>query len=208
MAYDDQAFRRFFERFGGEEWFRRTIFVFVADHVSSEKFAEKTRAYPGNMHILGFMYTPDGALRGEVTEVTQQLDLMPTLLGLTGNREPYFAFGRDVLNESQRPRWSVSYNGQFRALTDGGILTLDDAGNPLGFTPAVSATPATSDGPVPATSDETSPATSAECAPAGTGDSDPAAAGAPAADSLVRRFQALVQQYYGRIAQKNYTVHD
>ena len=111
VAYDDRAFRLFFQRFGGEEWFRRTIFVFVADHVSSEKFAEETRSYPGNMHIIGFIYTPDGALRGEVGEITQQLDIMPTLLGLTGNREPYFAFGRDVLNEPQRPRWSVSYDG-------------------------------------------------------------------------------------------------
>lgn len=167
VAYDDQAFRRFFERFAGEEWFQRTIFVFVADHVSSEKFAEATRTYPGNMHILGFMYTPDGALRGEVTEITQQLDLMPTLLGLTGNREPYFAFGRDVLNEPLRPSWSVSYDGQFRALTDDGTLTLDDAGATVGPTPAT-----------------------------------------PAADSLDRSFRALVQQYYGRIAQKNYTVHD
>jgi len=66
VAYDDRAFRLFFQRFGGEEWFRRTIFVFVADHVSSEKFAEETRSYPGNMHIIGFIYTPDGALRGEV----------------------------------------------------------------------------------------------------------------------------------------------
>ncbi|WP_346701479.1 LTA synthase family protein [uncultured Alistipes sp.] len=203
VAYDDQAFRRFFERFGAEEWFRRTIFVFVADHVSSEKFAEATRSYPENMHILGFIHTPDGALRGEVTEVTQQLDLMPTLLGLTGNREPYFAFGRDVLNEPQRPRWSVSYDGQFRALTDGGVLTLDDAGNPLGFTPAVFATPATSEGSAPATT-----ATADSPAPASPGISTPAGAVSPAADSLVRSFQALVQQYYGRIAQKNYTIHD
>jgi len=55
VAYDDRAFRLFFQRFGGEEWFRRTIFVFVADHVSSEKFAEETRSYPGNMHIIGFI---------------------------------------------------------------------------------------------------------------------------------------------------------
>lgn len=128
VAYDDQAFRRFFERYGSEEWFRRTIFVFVADHVSSEKFAEQTRSYPGNMHILGFIYTPDGALQGEVTGITQQLDLMPTLLGIVGNREPYFAFGRDVLNESDRPQWSVSYDGEFRALTDEGIVRLDDSG--------------------------------------------------------------------------------
>ena len=127
VAYDDQAFRRFFHRFGGEEWFRRTIFVFVADHVSSEKFAEKTRSYPGNMHIVGFIHTPDGALQGEVREVTQQLDIMPTVLGLTGNTEPYFAFGRDVLNEPQRPRWSVSYDGRFRALTGEGAIVLDDS---------------------------------------------------------------------------------
>ena len=129
VAYDDQAFRRFFHRFGGEEWFRRTIFVFVADHVSSEKFAEKTRSDPGNMHIVGFIHTPDGALQGEVREVTQQLDIMPTVLGLTGNTEPYFAFGRDVLNEPQRPRWSVSYDGKFRALTDDGAVVLDDSGS-------------------------------------------------------------------------------
>lgn len=138
VAYDDQAFRRFFERYGSEEWFRRTIFVFVADHVSSEKFAEQTRSYPGNMHILGFIYTPDGALQGEVTGITQQLDLMPTLLGIVGNREPYFAFGRDVLNESDRPQWSVSYDGEFRALTDEGIVRLDDSG----ATAATSPTPA------------------------------------------------------------------
>lgn len=99
----------------------------MADHVSSEKFAEETRSYPGNMHIIGFIYTPDGALRGEVGEITQQLDIMPTLLGLTGNRKPYFAFGRDVLNEPQRPRWSVSYDGRFRALTGEGAIVLDDS---------------------------------------------------------------------------------
>lgn len=126
VAYDDLAFRRFYERFGREEWFRRTIFVFVADHVSSEKFAPETREYPGNMHIVGFIHTPDGALRGEIGEIVQQLDIMPTLLGLTGNRDPYFAFGRDVLNEPDRPRWSVSYDGGFRALTDGGVLFVPD----------------------------------------------------------------------------------
>lgn len=126
IAYEDLAFRRFFARFGDEEWFRRTIFVFVADHVSSEKFAPETREYPGSHHILAFAYTPDGTLRGEISETAQQLDIMPTLLGLTGNRELYFAFGRDVLNEPGRPRWSVSYDGGFRALTDSGVLFVPD----------------------------------------------------------------------------------
>ena len=78
--------------------------------------------------IIGFMYTPDGALRGEVGDVVQQLDIMPTVLGLVGSEEPYFAFGRDVLNEPERPRWSVSYDGKFRALTGEGAVVLDDSG--------------------------------------------------------------------------------
>lgn len=126
VAYDDMAFRKFCGRFSSEEWFQNTVFVFVADHVSSEKFAERTKTYPGNYHIIGFIYTPDGSLRGEITQVTQQLDIMPTILGLVGNREPYFAFGRDVLNEPERPAWSVSYEGRFRALTDDGVLSFDD----------------------------------------------------------------------------------
>ena len=136
VAYDDMAFRRFFERFGSEEWFRRTIFVFVADHVSSEKFDPATREYPGNMHIIGFLYTPDGALHGRIGEVSQQLDIMPTLLGLTGNREPYFAFGRDVLNEPERPHWSVSYDGMFRAVTDGGVIAFDEERDAASTEPA------------------------------------------------------------------------
>ncbi|MCM1151763.1 MAG: sulfatase-like hydrolase/transferase [Alistipes sp.] len=126
VAYDDMAMRRFFERFGNEEWFRRTLFVFVADHVSSEKFAPESREYPGSHHIVGFFYTPDGALRGEIDEVAQQLDIMPTILGLLENEEPYFAFGRDLLGEPERPRWSVSYDGLFRALTDRSVVEFDD----------------------------------------------------------------------------------
>ena len=126
IAYDDLAFRRFFERFGDRPWFRRTVFVFVADHVSSEKFAPETRSYPGNMHIIGFIHTPDGALRGQIDDVVQQIDLMPTLLGLLGNDTPYFAFGRDVLNEPERPRWSVSYDGRFRAVTGDQLLFFDE----------------------------------------------------------------------------------
>lgn len=161
VAYDDEAFRRFFRRFGGEEWFRRTIFVFVADHVSSEKMADRTREWPGMMHIIGFIHTPDGALRGQIGEVTQQLDVMPTLLGLLGNDEPYFAFGRDLMNEPDRPRWSVSYDGRFRALTSDGALSFAE---------------------------------------------DDAAAD-DAARSL-QQLQALVQQYYTHVAEKNYMIHD
>ncbi len=126
VAYDDLAFRRFFERYAGEEWFQRTLFVFTADHVSSEKYAPESRQYPHDHHIIGFFYTPDGTWQGRIDGVVQQLDIMPTVLGLLGNRRPYFAFGRDLLNEPDRPAWSVSYDQRFRAVTAGRTLSFDD----------------------------------------------------------------------------------
>lgn len=99
----------------------------MADHVSSEKFAPESRSYPGNYRIIGFLYTPDGALRGQTDEVVQQLDLMPTVLGLVGGGTgPYFAFGRDLFNEPERPAWSVSYDDRFHALTHDRIVRFDE----------------------------------------------------------------------------------
>ena len=216
VAYDDMAFRRFFERYKDEEWFRRTIFVFTADHVSSEKFAPESLAFPGNMRIMGFIYTPDGALRGSIREVTQQLDLMPTLLGLLGNREPYFAFGRDVLNEPQRPRWSVSYGGgNFRAVTDSSVLLFDEARGTV--------EPRTDSGRRAAEVAEVAEVATSGCAATGAGSTPAGADKAVAAtaatttgnvtegvtdrtDTLLPRLKALIQQYYTHIERKDYTV--
>ena len=133
---------------------------------------------------------------------------MPTLLGLIGNRDPYFAFGRDVLNEPRRPRWSVSYDGEFRALTDSGALLLDDAGAPAGVRPVELApeTSAPTAVTVPADTADTESSSTPDAAEAPATGSP--AAEAPAVDSLRRGFQALLQQYYQHIENKNYTVHD
>lgn len=167
VAYDDLAFRKFFERYRAEKWFGRTLFVFVADHVSSEKFAPESRSYPGNYRIIGFLYTPDGALRGQTDEVVQQLDLMPTVLGLVcgGESGPYFAFGRDLFLEPERPVWSVSYDDRFHAFTHEGILRIEEQETPSGNEDGTTVAP----------------------------------------DSSEERFKALIQQYYKRIEQKNYT---
>ncbi|MDE6139998.1 MAG: LTA synthase family protein [Alistipes sp.] len=102
VAYTDMSIRRFFERFSGEEWFGRTIFVFVADHVSSEKFSERTLHMPEANRVVGFIHVPDGTLQMRYDSVVSQIDLAPTLLGLLGNDRPYFAIGRDIFNEPWR----------------------------------------------------------------------------------------------------------
>ena len=126
VAYVDASLCQFFERYGAEEWFQRTLFVFVADHVSSETFDAETRTPLGGSRIIQFFYTPDGALRGECREVAQQVDIMPSLLHLLGVREPYFAYGRDVFAEGEPMTFYWSTSAMRYVSTDGHWVVLFD----------------------------------------------------------------------------------
>jgi phosphoglycerol transferase MdoB-like AlkP superfamily enzyme len=127
VAYVDDALRKFFTKYGSQEWFRNSVFVFVADHVSSEKYAPKTKVSPGDYHTFGFIYAPESTLQGECADVVSQIDIMPTLLGLMGNEQPYFAFGRDIFSEPQRQAMSVNYdNSCFQAITADYMVRFDE----------------------------------------------------------------------------------
>ncbi len=127
VAYTDLAIRTFFESVEKEPWFKNTIFVFVADHVSPEIYAPQTWIPKGHTAIFDFIYTPDKVLHGTNAQVTQQLDIMPTLLGLIGYRKPYFAFGRDVFNEPERfPMATTFINEVYQCLTDSISIYFND----------------------------------------------------------------------------------
>ncbi len=123
--YTDLALRRFFEAAKKQPWFKNTIFVFCSDHVSSETFAAKTKTVTGNTQILMAIYTPDGSLKGYDSLPAQQADLMPTLLGLVGNKEPFTAFGNDLINGT-RPRVAISSDGElYQIISDSLVLFYD-----------------------------------------------------------------------------------
>lgn len=127
VAYVDQAVGKFFARYENEEWFKNTIFVFVADHVSSEQFSDVFRSSPGSYQVMGFIHAPESSLVGEHHQVVSQVDIMPTLLGLLGNEEPYFAFGRDIFGEVEAEPISVSYdNNMFQAITVEHLVLFDE----------------------------------------------------------------------------------
>ncbi len=92
----------------------------MADHVSSERYGAASGSWPGDHHIIGFLYAPGSDLRGESDEPAQQIDLMPTVLGLLGNEEPYFAFGRDLFGEPERTPWAVAYESGYEVVTPEG----------------------------------------------------------------------------------------
>lgn len=126
VAYTDLSIRKFFDRAKAEPWFKNTIFVFVADHVSPICYDPKSYTMQGHTSIIEFLYTPDGALRGMDNSIVQQLDIMPTVLGLVGNKEPYFAFGRDVFNEPERKPVAFNcINHMYQYISDSTVFYFD-----------------------------------------------------------------------------------
>jgi phosphoglycerol transferase MdoB-like AlkP superfamily enzyme len=176
VAYTDLAVRSFFEKYGRQEWFKSTIFVFAADHVSSEIYADKTRTPTGNTHIISFIYT-HGARRGIYPRASQQTDLMPTVLGMLDYDKPYFAFGRDVLNEPERFPLAINYFDQtFQGVTDSVALFFDERQ----ITSAYLRSDTLQRHPVPATQS--------------------------AAQRALREMKAVIQQYYRHVERREFTV--
>lgn len=97
VHYADWALGQFMSSARKQEWFDDTLFVFVGDH----GFAippSLTEVDLLHMHVPLLFYAP--ALFGGKHEVRHQtagqMDILPSILGLTGLNAPHQAFGRDL----------------------------------------------------------------------------------------------------------------
>ena len=98
IAYTDYALQRFFETASHQPWFKNTLFVITADHVSQQidPFYCTTL---GNYCVPIILYAPsDPSLHGYDEErIVEQIDIMPTVLSYLHYDRPYIAFGNDIL---------------------------------------------------------------------------------------------------------------
>lgn len=126
VAYTDLSIRKFFETASSEPWFDNTLFIFVADHAGGYNAYAESQTAKGSTAIIYFLYTPDHSLQGSSHEVVQQIDIMPTVLGLIGYNKPYFAFGRDVFNEAERKAVATNcVNDIYQCISDSISLYFD-----------------------------------------------------------------------------------
>ncbi len=99
IAYTDYALKRFFEEASKQPWFKNTLFVITADHVSQQidPFYCTTL---GNYCVPIILYAPgDPLLHGyDEQQVVEQIDIMPTVLSYLHYDKPYIAFGRDMIS--------------------------------------------------------------------------------------------------------------
>ncbi|WP_304300789.1 LTA synthase family protein [Phocaeicola plebeius] len=110
IGYSDYAIGRFFEKAEKQPWFKNTLFVITADHTSGNY-------YPDYVTDLGYykvpviFYAPGMPdLKGLDTEkIVEQIDIMPTVLGILGYDRPYVGFGQDALHTPASEKFAVNY---------------------------------------------------------------------------------------------------
>ena len=108
IQYSDYAIRKFFQSASKMPWFKNTLFVFTADHVSFQSQYQKYHSVPGTSSIPIFFYKPGGLQPSFKQEMINQIDIMPTVLGYLHYDKPYIAFGRDVFAEDKTP-YAINY---------------------------------------------------------------------------------------------------
>ena len=100
IAYTDYALKRFFETASRQAWFKNTLFVITADHVSQQIDPFYCTSL-GNYCVPIILYAPgDPVLRGyDEEQIVEQIDIMPTVLSYLHYDKPYIAFGRNMLGK-------------------------------------------------------------------------------------------------------------
>jgi phosphoglycerol transferase MdoB-like AlkP superfamily enzyme len=124
VKYTDYALGKFIEEAKTKEWFKNTVFVIVADHCASS--AGKWEININKHHIPALIYNLHQPA-SQISRLTSQIDLMPTLFGYLNWNYTTELYGMDVL---QRPvEKDRAFVGNYRTLglLKGDIFTqIDD----------------------------------------------------------------------------------
>ncbi len=124
IRYTDMAIGKFFETSHRQPWFQNTIFVLTSDHTNMSDHAEYQTDLGGFCSPI-IIYEP-GREPEMQDKIAQQIDILPTVLGLLHYPKPYFGFGIDVLNTPKEDTWAVNYlNGIYQYVKYGYVLQFD-----------------------------------------------------------------------------------
>ncbi len=125
IRYTDMAIGRFFETASQQPWFQNTIFVLTSDHTNMSNHAVYQTDLGGFCSPI-IIYEPSHPTGVMLDKVAQQIDILPTLLGMLHYPKTYFGFGIDVLNTPKEDTWAVNYlNGIYQYVKNGYVLQFD-----------------------------------------------------------------------------------
>lgn len=118
LRYADDALRRFFATARTMPWYANTLFVITADHTAD---LERTGQASGSAydHWIPLLYYMPSAIAPHADRrVTQQVDVLPTVLDLIGYTRPFFAFGASALRDERSPAAVSESNATWLLIDD------------------------------------------------------------------------------------------
>lgn len=106
VAYTDMALQKFFAAIENEPWYKKTLFVITSDHTD---FAESPYNHNEELyHVPMIFYHPANKQSLHSSAIVQQIDIMPSVLSLMNNEQPFTAFGTNAFDTTEN-RFAISY---------------------------------------------------------------------------------------------------
>ena len=110
IGYSDNALRTFFNSSKSEPWFKNTLFIITADHCN--QFWYPFYREPINRFAIPIIfYHPNNSFRGENSELSQQLDIFPSIIDLVGYNKPINSWGRSFFSNKSDQPFSIHFSG-------------------------------------------------------------------------------------------------
>jgi phosphoglycerol transferase MdoB-like AlkP superfamily enzyme len=103
MRYFDYSIQKFMQAAKRQPYFENTLFIFVGDHgVAGDATGIYQKEWTDNriteMHVPLLFYAPAHIAGQLKTGVVSQIDVLPTVAGLAGQKHTNSTLGRDVMN--------------------------------------------------------------------------------------------------------------
>lgn len=122
VRYADAALAHFFAKAQQQSWFQNTLFVITADHVGpiqTPRYYQSEARY----RIPLLLFCPsDSSLRGTNSHTSQQIDILPTVLGYLRYNKPYRAFGKNKLDSTVNQHFVYTFEADIYQIIDSSFV--------------------------------------------------------------------------------------
>ncbi|MBX2926082.1 MAG: LTA synthase family protein [Chitinophagaceae bacterium] len=121
ISYVDACFKDLFKKVQSKKWFNNSIFVFVSDHTLLLADNNSRDKSYNQLNIPFFIYDPSDTTHNEITYITQQLDVVPTILDKLNYSKPFISFGNSIFKDGYK--FSICKTNEIYQLIDSSGVT-------------------------------------------------------------------------------------
>ncbi|MFK5958933.1 MAG: LTA synthase family protein [Lutibacter sp.] len=125
LKYTNWSFEKFFKEAKGKPWFKNTVFVIVSDHCAYS--AGRSEINVESYHIPAFIYNLQNKKAEEVTKLSSQIDIFPTLFGYLNWSYKSNLFGKDINKMKPKDERALIANHRKLGLLKGNKLLILDS---------------------------------------------------------------------------------